>query len=202
MSRRKGVEVSGARDTGAEATDRVDKVDEVVRDWERERPDLPPLSAMGVFGRLSRIVTRQRSIFNARHEAAGLSLGSFDVLANLRRSGVEARKTATELAESSMLTSGGISLRLDRMQADGLIERHRDDQDRRVVQVSLSERGRGLIDAVYGQHVLAQATLLADLDEDELALLDRLLRKLEESIDRHADDVRELPVHAAEPADR
>lgn len=199
MTEEKGVDVS---ETPAQAADRPDKVDEVVRDWERERPDLPPLSAMGVFGRLSRIVTRQRAIFNARHEAAGLSLGSFDVLANLRRSGTSARKTATELAESSMLTSGGISLRLDRMQADGLIERNRDAQDRRVVHVSLSERGRDLIDAVYGQHVLAQTTLLADLDEDELGLLDRLLRKIEESIDRHADTVRELPVHAPEAAER
>ena len=199
MSEEKGVDVS---ETPAQAADRPDKVDEVVRDWERERPDLPPLSAMGVFGRLSRIVTRQRAIFNARHEAAGLSLGSFDVLANLRRSGASARKTATELAESSMLTSGGISLRLDRMQADGLIERNRDVQDRRVVHVSLSERGRSLIDAVYGQHVLAQSTLLADLDEEELGLLDRLLRKIEESIDRHADTARELPVHAPEAAER
>ena len=179
-----------------EVTSATDKVAEVVRDWQRERPDLPSLTAMGIFGRLSRIAARQRTIFNSRHEAAGLSLGSFDVLANLRRSGPNARKTATELAESSMLSSGGISLRLDKMYADRLIERSRDAEDRRVVHVSLSARGRELIDAVHGQHVLAQSTLLADLDEEELILVDRLLRKIEDSIEQHTDEARELPVRA------
>jgi DNA-binding MarR family transcriptional regulator len=188
--------MSDATVTDQEAPTGADKVAGVVRDWLRERPDLPSLAAMGIFGRLSRIAARQRAIFNARHEAAGLSLGSFDVLANLRRSGPDSQKTASELAESSMLSSGGISLRLDRMEADELVERRRDAVDRRLVRVTLSPRGRELIDAVYGQHVRAQSALLADLDDDELAELDRLLRKVETSIERHAAEARDLPVRA------
>ncbi|WP_374999675.1 MarR family winged helix-turn-helix transcriptional regulator [Aeromicrobium sp. CTD01-1L150] len=170
------------------------QVDRIVSDWRRERPELMSLRPMAIFGRLSRIGARQRTIFNSRHEAAGLSLGSFDVLANLRRSGPPHEKTPGDLAESSMLSSGGITLRLDRMEADGLIDRTRSEHDRRVVHASLSARGREVIDAVYGQHVAAQAALLADLTEEELEDLERLLRKVEVSIEKNADRARDLPV--------
>lgn len=185
---------SGTRGVGTGA----DKVDAVVKDWQRERPDLGGLPAMAIFGRLTRIGHLQRAIFNARHEAAGLSLAFFDVLANLRRSGPEYAKTASELAESSMLSSGGISLRLDRMEKEGLVVRRRDATDRRLVHVSLSQRGRELIDAVYEQHTAAQDLLLSDLTTEERCELDRLLRKAEASIERHADAATELPTRAGE----
>lgn len=172
----------------------TDKVAGAIQDWKRERPDLTNLRPMAIFGRLSRITGMQRSIFNARHDAAGLSLAAFDVLANLRRSGVSSQKTARELAESSMLSSGGISLRLDRMETDGLVERRRDTGDRRVVYTSLSERGRETIDALYGQHLTAQEALLAGLTPDEVSELDRLLRKLETSIEANSQAALSVPV--------
>lgn len=169
-----------------------DPVDRVVEDWSRERPELR-LQAMAIFGRLSRISVLQRAIFNARHEAVGLTLGSFDVLANLRRSGPDHQKTAGELASSSMLSTGGITMRLDRLEMEGLIERVRSDDDRRVVYARLTERGRDLIDAVYGDHVEAQEALLSDLDADELDQLGELLSKVERSISGHEAKVRDLP---------
>jgi DNA-binding MarR family transcriptional regulator len=75
------------------------------------------------------------------------------------------------------------------MEEQDLVERVRSAEDRRVVRVRMTERGRALIDAVHGQHVEAQSTLLSDLAADEIAELDRLLRKVERSVVRHEAEV-------------
>lgn len=162
-------------------TDAADEVDEILDQWRAERPDLDPTS-MGVFGRLARARTLAEGRLTATLERFGLSLSSFDVLANLRRSGSPFRKTPSELASSSMLTSGGITFRLDRLESDGLIRRVPSDTDRRVVYAELTPAGRALIDEVIVSHLATEAAMLEGLTTREIELLCELLRKLTRSI--------------------
>jgi DNA-binding MarR family transcriptional regulator len=169
-----------------------DEVDEIVDQWSRERPDVSA-DPIGVFGRITRLNIAQRTLLRAVHERHGLTLAAFDVLANLRRSGEPHRKTAGELAESSLLTSGGITFRLDKMEADGLIRRTRSTGDRRVVYAELTELGLTKIDEVFADHLATEHRMLELLDADEKAQLAALLRKLGASIAHGA--------RPAEPAD-
>ncbi|GAB2865865.1 MarR family transcriptional regulator [Actinocorallia aurea] len=159
-----------------------DEVDEIVEQWREQRPDVSP-EAIGVFGRVTRIYHTQRAILREVHERHGLTLAAFDVLANLRRSGEPHRKTAGELAESSLLTSGGITFRLDKMEADGLIRRTRSKEDRRVVYAELTELGLAKIDEVFADHLATEQSMLSLLDKEEAAQLAALLRKLGASVD-------------------
>ncbi|MDX6739587.1 MarR family winged helix-turn-helix transcriptional regulator [Actinocorallia sp. A-T 12471] len=165
-----------------------DEVDEIVDQWREQRPDVSP-DAIGVFGRITRINIAQRAILREVHERHGLTLAAFDVLANLRRSGAPHRKTAGELAESSLLTSGGITFRLDKMEADGLIRRTRSKEDRRVVYAELTELGLAKIDEVFAEHLATEQRMLGGLAEAEAALLTALLRKLGASVDASAQPV-------------
>ncbi|MFJ5958381.1 MarR family winged helix-turn-helix transcriptional regulator [Paenarthrobacter sp. NPDC092416] len=158
-----------------------DVVESVIQDWRRERPDLDP-STIGIFGRLQRVVAQQRAVLDVNYEEYGLTLASFDVLANLRRSGPPHRKTAGELASSSMLTTGGITFRLDRMEEQKLIERVRSREDRRVVYAQMTQRGKELIDEVISKHLETQRTMLAGLSPEEIQQLAMLLKKTELSI--------------------
>lgn len=178
-----------------------DAVSEAISLWEAQNPDLGSLVGMAIFGRLSRIGAHQRTIFNKRHEAAGLSLSTFDVLATLRRSGTDAEMTPTELADSSMLSLGGISLRLERLEKEGLIRRRRDVHDRRVVHVSLTQRGRILIDTVHGQHIKAQNALLEGFESEELKVLNQMLAKMERVMDENTVTVQEIPVSDLNPSE-
>lgn len=162
-----------------------DEVDEIIDQWGLQRPDVNA-GPIGIFGRIARLTIAQREVLRAVHERHGLTLASFDVLANLRRSGAPHRKTAGELAESSLLTSGGITFRLDKMEADGLIRRTRSQEDRRVVYAELTELGLAKIDEVFADHIAAEQRMLDLLDEDEQAQLAALLRKLGASIEHSA----------------
>src|SRR5699024_9112263 len=115
----------------------ADDIDTAIAEWGAFDPGLDA-SPIGVFGRVTRLHNRQRAVLNRIYDSFGLSLPSFDVLANLLRSGSPHRKSAGELANSSMLTTGGITFRLDRMEQQGLIERQRSDSDRRVVYAQLT----------------------------------------------------------------
>ena len=158
-----------------------DAVDAIIEDWRRERPELDART-IGVFGRLQSLVARQRAVQDANYEEHGLTLASFDVLANLRRSGPPHRKTAGELASSSMLTTGGITFRLDRMEEQNLIERVRSKEDRRVVYAQITEHGKKLIDEVISKHLETQRNMLSGLTAEEIEQLALLLKKAEASI--------------------
>ena len=163
-----------------------DAIDAIMLDWARERPELDP-SSLAVFGRLPRLVAQQRNVQNANYAEFGLTLASFDVLANLRRSGAPHRKTAGELASSSMLTTGGITFRLDRMEEQGLIERVRTPADRRVVYAQLTAHGKEVIAAVIAKHFETQRNMLAGMDQAEADELASLLRKAGNSIADYED---------------
>jgi DNA-binding MarR family transcriptional regulator len=175
--------VASTGDAG-DAVPGEDEVDRILAQWRHERPDLDP-SPMGVFGRLARIsVARQGLLtkFMADHD---LSPAGFDVLANLRRSGHPHRKTPSELATSSLLSSGGITFRLDRLEAAGLIRRVPSPSDRRVMYAELTVEGLARIDELMKSHLDHEHELLADFSEDEQQTLARLLSKLEAALHQH-----------------
>jgi DNA-binding MarR family transcriptional regulator len=155
----------------------VDEVDAILAQWERERPDLD-LSGMGVFGRLGRLyVIGGRAIDEVflRH---GLQRGEFDVLATLRRSGPPYTLIPSALSETLMLSRAGMTNRLDRLEAAGLIERRLDQADRRSFLIALTPEGRRVVDAAVSEHTANQVRLLSSLTPQERTTLDQLVRKL------------------------
>lgn len=159
----------------------ADHVDLVLAQWAAQRPDLD-VSAMGVIGRLSRAHRLIGAELNLTFGAHGLDRPSFDVLATLRRSGPPHRLTPTALMRSSMVTSGAITQRLDRLQARGLITRTRNDADGRGIHVALTDDGLELIDRVLPDHVANEDRLLAALTDAQRDALADTLRALLESL--------------------
>ena len=156
----------------------MDRADTAVEQWARERPDLPSLP-MAVFGRLSDASERVlRDHMNPLFATAGLQPGEFDVLATLRRSGEPYILSPTRLYEAAMISSGGMTNRLDRLERAGLVERRPDPNDRRGKLIALTEAGKIVIDETIARHVANEQRLLSVLTQAEQETLDSLLRKL------------------------
>lgn len=134
---------------------------------------------MAVLGRLSEaasLIGRDR--LNPLFARFGLQSGEFDVLATLRRSGAPYALTPTALYEATMVTSGAMTNRLDRLEKSGLIARGPHPEDRRGVVVKLTEKGRALIDEAVAAHVENEREILSVLTEKEQETLAALLQKL------------------------
>ena len=156
----------------------MDRADIALEQWARERPDLPALP-MAVFGRLSDAAGRvMRDHTNPLFAAAGLQPGEFDVLATLRRSGKPYMLSPTRLYEAAMISSGGMTNRLDRLERAGLVERRADPGDRRAKLIVLTDAGKRVIDETIGRHVANEQRLLSVLTPAEQERLNALLRKL------------------------
>ena len=154
-----------------------DAVDLVVEQWARARPDLDA-SPMGVLGRLSRLTRIAERELRDLFAEFGLERGEFDVLATLRRAGSPDGMTAGALARASMVTSGAVTNRLDRLVAKGYVTRDVDPGNRRTVIVALTSTGRDLIDRAVVAHVENEERILSALDNrqrDELAATLRVL---------------------------
>ena len=104
--------------------------------------------------------------------------GEFDVLATLRRSGEPYILSPTRLYEAAMITSGGMTNRVDRLERAGLVERRSDPKDRRGKLIALTDAGKGVIDEMIGRHVANEERLLSVLTKTEQETLNTLLRKL------------------------
>jgi DNA-binding MarR family transcriptional regulator len=155
----------------------TDHVDETLADWRREWPELDTAPAQ-VVARLGRAVAYlQPELDNLFHEF-GLSRASFDVLATLRRAGEPFRLSQRALMDSLMRTSGTISVRIDRLEQAGLVERAPDPEDARGVLVALTKQGRELVERVAPAHLANEDRLLAALSPEERDALAQLLRKL------------------------
>ncbi len=117
-----------------------DEVDRLVAAWSRERPDLDvsPLEVLSRVTRLARHLDRMRRATFAEH---GLDVWEFDVLAALRRAGSPYVLSPGRLVTSTMVTSGTMTNRIDRLAARGLVERLPDPSDRRGVHVRLTPAG-------------------------------------------------------------
>jgi DNA-binding MarR family transcriptional regulator len=155
----------------------TDAVDRIVEQWRRERPDLDA-APMGIIGRISRISELVQRELDRVFARFGLSGGDFDVLATLRRSGAPYRLTPGELSRSTMVTSGGMTKRLDRLEAAGLIRREPDPRDRRGKQIALTVEGRALVDDAVEAHLANEERLLEGLAAPKREELAELLREL------------------------
>jgi DNA-binding MarR family transcriptional regulator len=160
-----------------------DKVDDIVAQWRRERPELETevMGILGRFGRLALVMQTAQNDFFARH---GLQSGEFDVIAALRRSGHPYALRPSALAEELMLSRAGMTGRLDRLESAGLIRRVANPEDRRSISVELTNSGAELVDAVVTQHVANEEQLLSALPTSDRAHLDRILRRLLAAHDR------------------
>jgi DNA-binding MarR family transcriptional regulator len=156
----------------------MDRADVAIKQWGRERPDLPTLP-MAVLGRLSEAAELvMRDHLNPLFATVGLQPGEFDVLATLRRSGDPYMLSPTRLYEAAMISSGGMTNRLDRLERAGLIERRPDPGDRRGKLIALTVEGRRLVDETLTRHVANEEKLLSVLTAAEQEKLNTLLRKL------------------------
>jgi DNA-binding MarR family transcriptional regulator len=151
-----------------------DAVALIQEEWRRERPDLDT-SPQGVIGRLHRVAARLTAELTAVYDAHGLAEGDFDVLATLRRAGAPYERSAGELAEHTMITTGGMSKRIDRLERAGLVARRSSDTDGRGRLIRLTEQGRARIDAAFTDHMANERRLLEELDPADAAALERIL---------------------------
>ena len=160
-----------------------DHVDTILAQWRRERPDLD-VRPLGQLGRVLRLAELADAELGRRLADHGLQPGWFDVLAALRRSGSPYELTPTQLMGALIVTSGGLTKRLDRMTEAGLLTRRPDPDDRRGTRVRLTRKGRGTIDRALVDHVANEAVLLRSLTAAERRVLDGLLRRLLLDIER------------------
>ena len=154
-----------------------DHVDRLRRQWARELPDLDT-GPMAVLGRAYRLSNLVRGGIEATFAGFGLDRGEFDVIGTLRRSGPPYRLTPTELYTALMMSSGGLTHRLDRLEKAGLIRREKSTQDGRSVLVVLTEAGAARAEAAFRADMAQEAAVLQALDPEERAALADLLRKL------------------------
>jgi DNA-binding MarR family transcriptional regulator len=153
-----------------------DGVDQIVEQWAHERPDLDT-SAMAVFGRIFRLSRLAGDRMEKAYAAFGIGRPEFDVLATLRRAGEPYRLSPGALAASMMLSTGGTTARLDRLEKLGLIERTPSPTDRRSVLVRLTTAGFDVVDRAVSAGLAEEQQLLAHMPEERLQQLDDLLRE-------------------------
>jgi DNA-binding MarR family transcriptional regulator len=153
----------------------ADHVDEIVGEWAVERPDVDA-SPMQVLGRLSRIAAHLDAELLAVFRRFGLGEGEFDILATLRRGGEPFARTPGELARHTMVTTGAVTKRVDRLMASGLVSRSASDDDGRGRMVTLTREGRRVIDEALVAHLTNEERLLSGLDADQRRTLEALLR--------------------------
>ncbi|MET8566760.1 MarR family transcriptional regulator [Streptomyces sp. NPDC004783] len=156
---------------------RRDPVDAIIDQWAAVRPDLDT-AAMEVFGRVYRLSRAMGDRIEKAYAAYGISRGEFDVLATLRRSGEPYALSPRQLSATLMLTTGGMTGRLDKLERAGLLSRSPDPHDRRGLRVTLTERGLRLVDEAVGAGLAVQTEALSALDGERAALLAELLRDL------------------------
>ncbi|MEU8788815.1 MarR family transcriptional regulator [Streptomyces sp. NPDC048643] len=154
-----------------------DPVDAIIEQWAAVRPDLDT-AAMEVFGRVFRISRALGDRMEKAYARYGISRGEFDVLATLRRSDAPYTLSPRELSATLMLTTGGMTGRLDKLERAGLLRRSPDPHDRRGLQVTLTDEGLRLIDEAVGTGLAVQTAALSALDGDQAAQLAALLRPL------------------------
>ena len=153
----------------------IDEVDRIVEAWHRERPDLDvaPLSVLSRVTRLARHLDLARRTAFARHQ---LEVWEFDVLSALRRSGEPYQLSPGTLVAQTLVTSGTMTNRIDRLAERGLVERLPAPGDRRGVLVRLAPEGRDRVDAAMEDLLRVERELLGGLSPDDHRALADLLR--------------------------
>lgn len=153
-----------------------DHVGRILAQWRQERPDLDP-TPMGVIGRLHRLAETLDNELRPVFAEAGLAPGDFDVLATLRRSGAPYSLSPGELAASTMVTSGAVTKRVDRLEAAGRVTRSVCADDARGRTITLTPSGLSLVDNLVERHLDNERRLLSPLTRAERRDLAALLEK-------------------------
>lgn len=154
-----------------------DEVDSLLKAWQRERPDLDvaPMQVLSRVTRLARHLDRLRSASFSRH---GLESWEFDVLAALRRAGTPYQLSPGQLIRETLVTSGTMTNRVDRLTARGLVSRANHPDDRRGVLVRLTPEGKATVDAALEDLLDAERVILGELSSDQREQLADTLRVL------------------------
>ncbi|MFR9726019.1 MarR family winged helix-turn-helix transcriptional regulator [Streptomyces sp. MS19] len=154
-----------------------DEVDRLVAAWRRERPDLDvePLEVLSRVSRLARHLDRARRLAFAERN---LEPWEFDVLTALRRAGSPYQLSPGQLLTQTLVTSGTMTNRIDRLAKKGLVERLPDPSDRRGVLVRLTEAGQRQADEALAGLLIQERALLGDLTDRQRRELATLLRVL------------------------
>lgn len=154
-----------------------DEVDGLLAAWQRERPDLDvrPLAVLSRVTRLARHLDRARRAAFAEH---GLEAFEFDVLAALRRAGPPYELTPGRLLRETLVGSGTMTNRLDRLEGRGLVRRLPDPADGRAVRVRLTVEGRSRVDGAVSDLLHRERAVLAGLPAADRERLADLLRSL------------------------
>ena len=158
-------------------TQQTDEVDRLVAAWQRERPDLD-VAPMHVLSRVTRLA---RHLDLARRQAFaehGLEASEFDVLSALRRSGTPYELSPGRLLRETLVTSGTMTNRVDRLVTKGLVARLPHQADRRGILVRLTDDGRRRVDAALAGLLEQERRLLGQLDADDQHQLAGLLRQV------------------------
>ncbi len=150
--------------------------------WSRERPDLD-LRPMQILSRVARLGHHLDAARRTAYTSHGLEPWEFDVLAALRRAGNPYELSPGRLLRETLVTSGTMTNRVDRLVARGLVERHPDPHDRRGVLVRLSDRGRLAVDGALASLLEHERVLLTALDQSDQEQLAGLLRQLSVSFE-------------------
>lgn len=159
-----------------------DHADLIHAQWEREAPDID-LSGARILARAGRITIAARKPIDEVFAKHGIDSGEFYVLSALRRAGEPYRLRPTEIFRSLMISSGGLTDRLDRLEKKGLVSRREADEDKRSLLVELTREGKARIEAAFREDMALENRLVAGLTKDEQAELTRLLRKLAIDLD-------------------
>lgn len=166
----------------------TDSVDGILADWARQRPDLD-FAPVGIVTRLNRVRAHLDAELTALFRRYDLSPADFQVIVSLRRTGEPYRMSQAELMAQQALTSGTISVRVDRMVRNGLVVREPSAEDARVALVRLTEAGLRLFDEIAPVHLANEDRLLSALDDEERRQLSDLLRRLLASFECGTVDV-------------
>lgn len=172
---RHGVAVSPLTDGNGPSPDR-DEVDRIIAGWARARNDLDT-APLAVFSRISRLTRHLESARREAFSAAGLEGWEFDMLSALRRSGEDALSPGA-LMQQTLVTSGTMTTRIDKLVARGLVSKSRSPRDGRAVEVRLQPEGVARVDAAMERLLDAERALLAPLEPDGAAALADHLRSL------------------------
>ncbi|POF29039.1 MarR family winged helix-turn-helix transcriptional regulator [Roseibium marinum] len=158
----------------------LDRAERARRQWQDEMPELSgkllPMVLIGRLNEAAQVMSRDYQV--PAYADIGLKTGEFDVLATLVRSGPPYKLTPTELYRTTMMSSGGMTARLDRLEKAGFIERCPHPEDRRALSVCLTDKGLRLIKGKIPDYVETLHAAVDGLTKDEQSELSHLLEKL------------------------
>lgn len=152
-----------------------DQIDRIQAEWGREEPDID-VTPQGVFGRLARLSSLVHQEICSTYEQHGITEADFDVMATLRRAGKPFERRATELAEHTMVTSGGLTKRVDRLIGLGFVERRLGEHDARERVIGLTPEGKRVLDAAFRDHMANEKIMLDRFTAREREILPELLK--------------------------